>query len=165
VQVPAELADDEKHAHEQLSGAAKKRRTYALEMGTRPQTLYGIADSPIGLASWLLDHGDGYVQPAAALTSVVFGPHRRWRIVGCDNEHRRVLGAIYCESHFNFFAAADASVPAAVSVFPRENYQGAAKLDGARVSQPHLVQPARTGADTLRPGNGRTCSPTKCARA
>jgi len=73
VQVPADLYDDEKHAYEQLNRTAMKRRAYALEMGTRPQTLYGIGDSPIGLACWLLDHGDGYVQPVAALTSAVFG--------------------------------------------------------------------------------------------
>ena len=42
-------------------------------MGTRPQTLYGLADSPVGLAAWLLDHGDGYGQPAAAITSAVLG--------------------------------------------------------------------------------------------
>ncbi|MEA3088016.1 MAG: hypothetical protein QOC89_5713 [Paraburkholderia sp.] len=64
---PPNLSDDEKHAYEQLSSAARKRRAYALEMGTRPQTLYGIADSPVGLASWLLDHVDGNVQPEAAL--------------------------------------------------------------------------------------------------
>ncbi|MGA3251713.1 MAG: epoxide hydrolase, partial [Paraburkholderia sp.] len=63
---PADLSDDEKHAYEQLGSAAMKRRAYALEQGTRPQTLYGLSDSPVGLASWLLDHGDGYVQPAAA---------------------------------------------------------------------------------------------------
>ena len=42
-------------------------------MGTRPQTLYGLADSPVALATWLLDHGDGYGQPAAAMTSAVLG--------------------------------------------------------------------------------------------
>jgi len=42
-------------------------------MGTRPQTLYALADSPIGLAAWALDHGDGYGQPAAAITSAVLG--------------------------------------------------------------------------------------------
>ncbi|SAK67151.1 epoxide hydrolase [Caballeronia calidae] len=134
---PAELSDDEKHAYDQLSSAAKKRRAYALEMGTRPQTLYGIADSPIGLASWLLDHGDGYVQPAAALTSAVFGRTVNGESSGAMTRDD-VLDDItlywltntgvssarfYWESHFNFLAAADVSVPAAVSVFPRENYQ------------------------------------------
>ncbi|MBP0593920.1 alpha/beta fold hydrolase, partial [Paraburkholderia sp. LEh10] len=70
---PAGLSDDEKHAYDQLSSAAKRRRAYALEMGTRPQTLYGLSDSPVGLASWLLDHGDGYDQPALALSSAVYG--------------------------------------------------------------------------------------------
>ncbi|HEV3106701.1 MAG TPA: hypothetical protein VGZ01_13535 [Trinickia sp.] len=42
-------------------------------MATRPQTLYDLTDSPIGLAAWILDHGDGYDQPAAAITSAVLG--------------------------------------------------------------------------------------------
>lgn len=53
--------------------AISKRRAYAQIMGTRPQTLSGLADSPAGLAGWLLDHGDGYAQPAAAITSAVLG--------------------------------------------------------------------------------------------
>src|SRR5471030_2665308 len=70
---PVGLSEDEKNAYEQLSSGAKKRRAYALEQGTRPQTLYGLSDSPVGLAAWLLDHGDGYIQPAAALVSAVLG--------------------------------------------------------------------------------------------
>ena len=42
-----------------------KSEAYAQFMGTRPQTLYGIANSPVGLAAWMMDHGDGYGQPAA----------------------------------------------------------------------------------------------------
>jgi hypothetical protein len=42
-------------------------------MAARPQTLYGLADSPVGLAAWLLDHGDGWGQPAAPVTSAVLG--------------------------------------------------------------------------------------------
>jgi pimeloyl-ACP methyl ester carboxylesterase len=134
---PANLGDDEKHAYEQLASAAKSRRAYALEQGTRPQTLYGLADSPIALASWLLDHGDGYIQPAAALTSAVYGRDVNGESAGAMTRDD-VLDDItlywltntgisaarfYWESHFNFLAAADVSVPAAVSVFPRENYQ------------------------------------------
>ncbi|SOE95555.1 Epoxide hydrolase N terminus [Burkholderia sp. D7] len=134
---PSSLPDDEKHAYEQLSSAARKRRAYALEMGTRPQTLYGLADSPVALASWLLDHGDGYVQPAAALTSAVFGRSVNGESAG-ELTRDDVLDDItlywltntgisaarfYWESHFNILAAVDVSVPAAVSVFPRENYQ------------------------------------------
>lgn len=133
---PSGLSDEEKHAYEQLSNLSK-RRAYALEQGTRPQTLYGLADSPVALASWLLDHPDGYTQPAAALTSAVFGRTINGHSAG-DLTRDDVLDDItlywltntgisaarfYWESHFNFYAAADASVPAAVSAFPGENYQ------------------------------------------
>src|SRR4029079_5533600 len=65
---PAELAPDEKQAYEQIQIAFGRRRAYAQFMGTRPQTLYGIADSPVGLAAWLIDHGDGWGQHAAQIT-------------------------------------------------------------------------------------------------
>lgn len=70
---PAGLPADELQAFEQLKLQFSKRRAYAQIMGTRPQTLSGLADSPAGLAAWLLDHGDGYAQPAAAITSAVRG--------------------------------------------------------------------------------------------
>jgi pimeloyl-ACP methyl ester carboxylesterase len=134
---PAGLADDERHAYEQLASAAKKRRAYALEMGTRPQTLYGLSDSPVALAGWQLDHGDGYIQPAAALTSAVFGQDVNGESAGAMTRDDLLdditlywltntgisAARFYWESHFNFTAAADVSVPAAISVFPRENYQ------------------------------------------
>ena len=134
---PADLSDDEKHAYEQLGSAAMKRRAYALEQGTRPQTLYGLSDSPVGLASWLLDHGDGYVQPAAALTSAVYGRPVDGESAGALTRDDLLdditlywltntgisAARFYWEFHFNFTAAADVSVPAAISVFPRENYQ------------------------------------------
>ncbi|TDY27115.1 pimeloyl-ACP methyl ester carboxylesterase [Paraburkholderia sp. BL6665CI2N2] len=133
---PAHLTDEEKQAYEQLSRLSK-RRAYALEMGTRPQTLYGLADSPVGLASWLLDHPDGYGQPAAALSSAVFGRTLNGQSAGAVTRDD-VLDDItlywltntgvsaarfYWASQFNFYAAADVSVPAAVSAFPGENYQ------------------------------------------
>ena len=55
---PANLTADEESAYVQLAHLFAKNRAYALEMGTRPQTLYGLADSPIALAAWLLDHPD-----------------------------------------------------------------------------------------------------------
>ncbi len=45
-------------------------------MGTRPQTLYGMADSPVGLAAWLIDLGDGDAKPAAAITAAVLAYER-----------------------------------------------------------------------------------------
>jgi pimeloyl-ACP methyl ester carboxylesterase len=133
---PASLSDDERHAYEQLSNLSK-RRAFALEQGTRPQTLYGLSDSPTALASWLLDHPDGYGQPAAALTSAVLGRTINGYSAG-ELTRDDVLDDItlywvtntgvsaarfYWESHFNFYAAADVSVPAAMSAFPGENYQ------------------------------------------
>ena len=54
---PSGLSADERRAYEQLKTLSMRRASaYALEMGTRPQTLYGIADSPVGLAAWMLDH-------------------------------------------------------------------------------------------------------------
>jgi hypothetical protein len=58
---PSALTADERRAYEQLQ-AGSKQRGYATEMGTRPQTLSGLADSPLGLATWMLDHDAGSEQ-------------------------------------------------------------------------------------------------------
>jgi pimeloyl-ACP methyl ester carboxylesterase len=106
-------------------------------MGTRPQTLYGLADSPVALAGWLLDHPDGYGQPAAALTSAVYGRTINGHLAGAVTlddvldditlywlTNTGVSAArFYWASQFNFYAAVGATVPAAVSAFPGENYQ------------------------------------------
>jgi pimeloyl-ACP methyl ester carboxylesterase len=67
---PSGLSADERRAYEQLV-STYKQVAYAGMMGTRPQTLYGIADSPVGLAAWLLDHNDGDGQPAAAVAAAL----------------------------------------------------------------------------------------------
>src|SRR5262249_27035229 len=134
---PPGLAVDERRAYEQLVNLFAKKRAYAAMMATRPQVLYGIADSPVGLAAWLLDHGDGYGQPAAAVTSAVLGRTINGHSAG-DLTRDDVLddvtlywltntgvssGRLYWETHFSLYNAANMSVPAAVSVFPGENYQ------------------------------------------
>ena len=134
---PSSLSPDERRAYEQLTILFTKRRAYAQMMGTRPQTLYGLADSPVGLAAWLFDHGDGYGQPAAAITSAVLECTVNGHPAG-DLTRDDVLddftlywltntavsaARFYWESHINLYNAADVSVPAAVSVFPGENYQ------------------------------------------
>jgi len=53
---PAGLSPDEKHAWDQLDDFYKNGLGYAIEMNNRPQTLYGIVDSPVGLAAWMIDH-------------------------------------------------------------------------------------------------------------
>src|SRR5271169_5378699 len=133
----SDLSADERGAYEQLTVLFAKRRAYAQMMGTRPQTLYGLADSPVGLAAWMFDHGDGYGQPAAAITSAVLRRTINGHSAG-DLTRDDVLddytlywltntavsaARFYWESHINLYNAADVSIPAAVSVFPGENYQ------------------------------------------
>ena len=60
---PAGLSDEEQRAYDQLSAFYAKHVAYAQIMSTRPQTLYGLADSPIDLAAFAIDHGDGTGQP------------------------------------------------------------------------------------------------------
>jgi pimeloyl-ACP methyl ester carboxylesterase len=134
---PSGLSAEEKHAYEQLTELYAKKRAYALLTGTRPQTLYGLADSPVSLATWLIDHGDGYDQPAAAVTSALLGHTVSGHPAG-DLSRDDILdditlywvtntgvssGRIYWENKINLYNAADVSIPAAVSVFPGENYE------------------------------------------
>jgi pimeloyl-ACP methyl ester carboxylesterase len=148
---PADLSVEERIAYEELSLLFAKRRTYAAIMGTRPQTLYGLADSPVALASWLLDHGDGYGQPAAALVSAVMGRAIDGHDAG-DLTLDDVLddftlywltntgvssGRLYWENTFSLYNAADVGAPTAVSVFPGENYQ--APRSWAERAFPNLV--------------------------
>jgi pimeloyl-ACP methyl ester carboxylesterase len=134
---PSGLSADERHAYDQLTILFGKRRAYAQMMGTRPQTLYGLTDSPVGQAAWMFDHGDGYGQPAAAITSAVLGRTINGHPAG-DLTRDDVLddftlywltntaisaARFYWESHINLYNAADVSIPAAVTVFPGENYE------------------------------------------
>jgi hypothetical protein len=134
---PADLSVDEKHALEQLKLQFGKRRAYAQIMGTRPQTLSGLADSPAGLATWLFDHGDGYAQPAAAITSAVAGRTNDGHSAGAltrndvlDNitlywlTNTAISSArLYWENKINLYLPANVSIPAAVTVFPGESFR------------------------------------------
>jgi pimeloyl-ACP methyl ester carboxylesterase len=134
---PANISADERTAYEQLAFLFAKKRAYSTMMGTRPQTLYGLADSPVALASWLLDHGDGYGQPAAALVSAITGRAINGYSSG-DLTRDDVLddftlywltntgvssSRLYWENKFNLYNAANVELPSAVSVFPGESYQ------------------------------------------
>ena len=126
---PAALSADERRAYEQLSAGAKQRG-YATEMGTRPQTLCGLADSPLGLATWMLDHDATSEEQLsrAIVDRHAFGAITREDIV--DNitlywlTNTAVSSArLYWENKFGFFSAKNISIPVAVSVFPGERYQ------------------------------------------
>ena len=108
----------------------------------------------MALAAWSMDHGDGYGQPAAAITSAVLGRTINGHSAG-DLTRDDVLdditlywltntgvsaARIYWENKLNLYNAADVSIPAAVSVFPGESYQAPRNLDRAGLPQAHLLQ-------------------------
>jgi pimeloyl-ACP methyl ester carboxylesterase len=130
---PDGLSAEERRAYEQLVRTFQQVE-YARYMAARPQTLYGIADSPVGLAAWLLDHNDADGQPAAAVASALTrtasdtGELTRDEIL--DNITLYWLtntgvsaSRLYWEYRGGFFDAKGVSIPVAVSVFPGEQYQ------------------------------------------
>jgi pimeloyl-ACP methyl ester carboxylesterase len=131
---PSALSAEERRAYEQLDTTFKQKVAYAKYMAARPQTLYGIADSPVGLAAWLLDHDDGDGQPAAQVvaalerTASATGELTRDDIL--DNITLFWLtntgvsaSRLYWEYKGGFWDAKGVSIPVAVSVFPHEAYQ------------------------------------------
>jgi len=130
---PSGLSAEEKRAYEGLVFTYKHLAIYQM-MASRPQTLYGLADSPVGLAAYLLDHGDGGGQPAAAVvaalhrTSSATGELTRDEIL--DNISLYWLSntgvsasRLYWEYKGGFFNPKGVSIPVAVTVFPGEQYQ------------------------------------------
>jgi len=125
--LPTDLSTDEQHACEQLSFFYKKGTGYAIEMANRPQTLYAMADSPVGLAAWFLDHD----LPSYEMIARVFDGQSEGltRDDVLDNVTLTWLtntaistGRIYWENKFSFFAPKGVTIPVAVSAFPDEIY-------------------------------------------
>ncbi len=125
---PSGLSADERHAYDQLDFFYKHGLAYAQEMGNRPQTLYGIADSPVGLSAWMLDHD----ARSYALIARTFDGHPDGltRDDVLDNvtlywlTNTAVSSArLYWESKLAFFAPKGVAIPVAVSAFPDELYQ------------------------------------------
>ena len=124
---PGGLSADEKYAYDQLDLFYRKGLAYAQEMGNRPQTLYGIEDSPVGLAAWMLDHDARSYE----LIARVFAGHAEGltRVDILDNvtlywlTNTAVSSArLYWERKLPFFAPKGVAIPVAVSAFPDEIY-------------------------------------------
>ena len=125
--LPSGLSADERRACEQLDFLYKKGLGYALEMANRPQTLYAMADSPVGLAAWFLDHDlRGYEMIARAFDGKREGLTRddvldnvtlAWLTNTATSSSR-----LYWENKFGFFAPKGVAIPVAVSAFPDEIY-------------------------------------------
>ena len=128
---PPDLSDEERRAYEQLRGFYAKHVAYALIMSTRPQTMYGLADSPVDLAAFMLDHGDGTGQPG--LVKQVLEGRLQSDLTRDDLLDNITLywltntgvstARLYWENKADFFDAKDISIPFAISVFPDELYQ------------------------------------------
>jgi pimeloyl-ACP methyl ester carboxylesterase len=128
---PSDLAGDELRAYQQLSAFYAKHVAYAQIMATRPQTLYGLADSPVDLAAFALDHGDGTGQPGL-VEKVLDGTYQSdlTRDDLLDNitlywlTNTGISAArLYWENKADFFDAKPITIPFAISVFPDELYQ------------------------------------------
>jgi pimeloyl-ACP methyl ester carboxylesterase len=139
---PAGLAPDEQHAFDQLAYFYKHGLGYAQEMANRPQTLYAIEDSPIGLAAWMIDHDAA----SEALIQRVFAGQTEGlsRDDILDNitlywlTNTGVSSArLYWENKLNFFAPKHVAIPVAVSVFPDEIY--AAPRSWTEKAYPKLI--------------------------
>jgi pimeloyl-ACP methyl ester carboxylesterase len=125
---PAGLSDDERIAYERLKFVYAKGIGYGFQMGLRPQSLYGIADSPVGIAAYFLDHDARSLE----LIARVFDGHSEGltRDDILDNvtitwlTNTFISGArLYWEYWGNgYFNAKGVSIPVAVSVFPDELY-------------------------------------------
>ena len=149
---PAGLSSEEKNAYEQLRNFYAKHVAYAQIMASRPQTLYGLADSPADLAAFMLDHGDGTGQPG--LVEQVLQGHLQQRpdprrppgqhhAVLAD-EHRGLRGPAVLGEQGGLLQRQEHLNPVRHQRLPRRALSGPAQLGRARVSrQPHLLQQGR----------------------
>ncbi len=143
---PDSLSADEKRAYEQLDDFYKNGLGYAIEMNNRPQTLYGIVDSPIGLAAWMLDHDirsydmiarvfDGK-QEGLSKADILDNVTLYWLTNTAISSAR----LYWDNAHFpsgGFFDPRGIKIPVAVSAFPDEIYQ--APKSWAERAYPQLI--------------------------
>jgi pimeloyl-ACP methyl ester carboxylesterase len=139
---PEGLSADEDKAYEILKHFFATGVAYAQEMGNRPQTLYGIADSPVGLAAWMLDHDErsyelierAFVGQPGGLTrdDILDNVTHYWLTNTAISSAR-----LYWESHLPFFDVKGVDIPVGVTVFPDELYP--APRSWAEKAYPKLV--------------------------
>jgi pimeloyl-ACP methyl ester carboxylesterase len=128
---PTGLSAEERGAWDQLDFFYKKGLGYANEMSLRPQTLYGLEDSPVGLASWILDHDDRSYklisrafdgQPEGLTRDDVLDNITLYWLTSTAVSAARSYWDYSATAKKGFFDVKGATVPVAVSAFPDEIY-------------------------------------------
>ena len=164
---PSGLSDEELRAYEQLSAFYAKHVAYALIMATRPQTLYGLADSPIDLAAFMLDHGDGTGQPGL-VKQVLEGelaerpharrPPRQHHALLAD-QHRGLRGAPVLGEQGGLLRRQGHHDPVRHQRVPRtSSTRPRAAGPSARTRTTSSTTTSSTEAATSRPGSSPSCS-------
>jgi pimeloyl-ACP methyl ester carboxylesterase len=143
---PADLTAEERNAWNQLDFFYTKGLGYAIEMNNRPQTLYALVDSPVGLAAWMLDHDDrsekmiarAFAGQSEGLTrdDVLDNVTLYWLTNTAISSARLYWDTAHASSA-GFFDARGVKIPVAVSVFPDEIY--AAPQSWAERAYPKLI--------------------------
>jgi pimeloyl-ACP methyl ester carboxylesterase len=144
---PADLTPDERNAWNQLDFFNKEGLGYAIEMNNRPQTLYGIVDSPVGLAAWMLDHDarsqemiarafDGKTE-GLSKDDVLDNITLYWVTNTAISSARLYWDTAQISTGGGFFDVRGVKIPVAVSVFPDEIY--AAPRSWAERAYPKLI--------------------------
>jgi pimeloyl-ACP methyl ester carboxylesterase len=144
--LPSDLSSDEQQACEQLGYFYKHEVGYAQEMTNRPQTIYGFADSPVGLATWMLDHDARSLELIARVfdgepegltpDDIIDNVSLYWLTNTAVSSAR-----IYWENTFAFFAPKHVEIPVAVSAFPDEVVQ--TPRSWAEQAYPNLIHYTR----------------------
>jgi pimeloyl-ACP methyl ester carboxylesterase len=139
---PTNLSDEERYAWDQLDFFYKHGLAYAQEMGNRPQTLYALEDSPVGLAAWMLDHDARSLSLIARVfdgasegltpDDILDNATLYWLTKTAVSSAR-----LYWESKLPFFAPKGVDLPVGVSVFPDEIYS--APRGWAETAYPKLI--------------------------
>jgi len=146
---PDGLAPDEDMAYDVLEHFFATGVGYAQEMGNRPQTLYAIVDSPVGLAAWMIDHDEqSYRLIARAFTGEPGGLSRDDVLDNVTHYWLTSSGVssarLYWESKLGFFDVKGVELPVGVTVFPDELYP--APRSWAEQAYPNLIHYNRAEA-------------------
>jgi pimeloyl-ACP methyl ester carboxylesterase len=144
---PAGLTAEERHAWDQLDFFYKKGLGYALEMSNRPQTLYGLVDSPVGLAAWMIDHDDAsekmiaraFAGQSEGLTrdDVLDNVTLYWLTNTAISSAQLYWDTTQISNGAGFFDVRGLKLPVAVSAFADEIYQ--APRSWAERAYPKLI--------------------------